>query len=96
VPHVWYAEGYDDGKQRWLYAASEPNLTTIGMHSLSPGPVPCNTLASPQISYPYNTHLPPGNEHGPNNQCDDGMVKHQSFSLSIEWHSPHRAWHRMS
>jgi hypothetical protein len=37
-------EGYDDGKQRWLYAASEPNLTTIGMHSLSPGPFPCNTL----------------------------------------------------
>jgi len=26
-------EGYDDGKQRWLYAASE-QLTTIGMHSL--------------------------------------------------------------
>ena len=23
-------EGYDDGKQRWLYAASDPNLTTIG------------------------------------------------------------------
>jgi hypothetical protein len=39
-------EGYDDGKQRWLYAASEPNLTTIGMHSLSPGHFPCNTLAS--------------------------------------------------
>src|ERR1019366_1344866 len=38
-------EGYDDGKQRWLYAASEPNLTTIGIHSLSPGPFPCNTLA---------------------------------------------------
>src|ERR1019366_7390598 len=37
-------EGYDDGKQRWLYAASEPNLVTIGMHSLSPGPFPCNTL----------------------------------------------------
>ena len=36
---VWIA-----GKQRWLYAASEPNLTTIGMHSLSPGPFPCNTL----------------------------------------------------
>src|SRR5271157_2686698 len=38
-------ERYDDGKQRWLYAASEPNLTTIGMHSLSPGLFPCNTLA---------------------------------------------------
>jgi hypothetical protein len=37
-------EGYDDGKQRWLYAASEPNLTTIGMHSLSPGHFPCNTV----------------------------------------------------
>src|SRR5208282_2534786 len=37
-------EGYDDGKQRWLYAASDPNLTTIGMHSLSPSHFPCNTL----------------------------------------------------
>ena len=26
------------------FSASEPNLTTIGMHSLSPGPFPCNTL----------------------------------------------------
>jgi len=32
-------------KQRWLYAASEPKLATIGMHSLSPGHFPCNTLA---------------------------------------------------
>ena len=32
-------------EQRWLYAASEPNLTTIGMRFLSPGPYPCNTLA---------------------------------------------------
>ena len=28
-----FARGYDDGKQRWLYAASEPTSRHIGKHS---------------------------------------------------------------
>ena len=33
-------------------------------------------------------HLLLGNEHGPDNQRDIGMLKCQSFNLPIEWQSP--------
>jgi hypothetical protein len=36
-------------------------------------------------------HLPPGNEHRPDNQGDVGTVKYQSLNLPIERQSPHRA-----
>jgi hypothetical protein len=36
-------------------------------------------------------HLPPGNEHGPDNQRDVGTVEQQSFNPSVEWHSSHPA-----
>jgi hypothetical protein len=35
--------------------------------------------------------LPPGNEHGPDNQRDVGTVEQQSFNLPIEGQSPYRA-----
>ena len=34
--------------------------------------------------------LPPGQEHGPDNQRDIGTVEQQSFNLPIEGQSPHR------
>jgi hypothetical protein len=35
--------------------------------------------------------LPPGSEHGPNNQRDVGTVEQQHFNLPIEGQSPYRA-----
>jgi hypothetical protein len=35
--------------------------------------------------------LPPGNEHGPDNQRDVGTVEQQSFNLLIEGQYPYRA-----
>ena len=47
-------------------------------------------LASLNLNKKQLAQLPPGNEHGPDNQRDVGMVKYQSFNLLIEGHSPHR------
>jgi hypothetical protein len=38
--------------------------------------------------------LPPGDEHGPDNERDVRTIEQQCFNFPIEWQSPHRAWQK--